>query len=214
MKNNTEKLAKIPVNEEDSKTRDLGFGIVRGVCNFLGSVSLQQRFEMADQCYSSVTAEFYLASKGKYTLKAWGGPTPKETPQSTLASPFIRFVSSPPSLTYANWASQDGCLFHLRFSLQSSDFLSFHFCGLFLSLTFSHHHFRLLFPIQGFPGDSVKNLPAMQETWVQSLGWEDPLEKGMATHFSILAWRIPWTILSVGSQRVRHNWATFTHFLF
>ena len=39
----------------------------------------------------------------------------------------------------------------------------------------------------------VKNLPAMQETWVQSLGWEDPLEKEMATHSSILAWEIPWT---------------------
>ena len=39
----------------------------------------------------------------------------------------------------------------------------------------------------------VKNLPSMQETQVQSLGWEDPLEKGMATHSSILAWRIPWT---------------------
>jgi len=39
----------------------------------------------------------------------------------------------------------------------------------------------------------VKNLPAMQETWVQSLGQEDPLEKGMATHCSTLAWRIPWT---------------------
>ena len=39
----------------------------------------------------------------------------------------------------------------------------------------------------------VKNLPAMQETWVRSLGWEDPLEKGKATHTSILAWRIPWT---------------------
>ena len=39
-----------------------------------------------------------------------------------------------------------------------------------------------------------KNLPAMQETWVQSLGWEDPLEKGKATHSSILAWRIPWTV--------------------
>ena len=39
----------------------------------------------------------------------------------------------------------------------------------------------------------VKNLPAMQETWVQSLGWEDPLEKGATTHASILAWRIPWT---------------------
>ena len=42
-------------------------------------------------------------------------------------------------------------------------------------------------------GSVVKNLPAMQETWVQSLGHEDPLEKGMATHSSILAWRIPWT---------------------
>ena len=40
---------------------------------------------------------------------------------------------------------------------------------------------------------TVKNPPAMQESWVQSLGWEDPLEGGMATHFSILAWRIPWT---------------------
>ena len=50
----------------------------------------------------------------------------------------------------------------------------------------------------------VKNLPAMQETWVQSLGWEDPLEKGKATHSSILAWRIPRTVKSMGSQRVGH----------
>ena len=40
----------------------------------------------------------------------------------------------------------------------------------------------------------VKNLPAMREAWVRSLGWEDPLEKGMATHSSILAWTIPWTV--------------------
>ena len=40
----------------------------------------------------------------------------------------------------------------------------------------------------------VKNLPAMQGTWVRSLGWEDPLEEGMATHSSIMAWRIPWTV--------------------
>ena len=46
----------------------------------------------------------------------------------------------------------------------------------------------------------VKNLPAMQETHVQSLGQEDPLEKGMVTHFSILAWRIPWTEESGGLQ--------------
>ena len=56
----------------------------------------------------------------------------------------------------------------------------------------------------------VKNLPAMQEMQVQSLGWEDPLEKGMATHSSILAWRIPWTeepdrLQSIGLQRVGHD---------
>ena len=48
---------------------------------------------------------------------------------------------------------------------------------------------------RGLPGVSGgKDLPAMKETWVQSLGWEDPLEKGKATHSRILAWRIPWTV--------------------
>ena len=51
----------------------------------------------------------------------------------------------------------------------------------------------------------VKNPPAMQETWVRSLGWEDPLEKGKATHSRILAWRIPRTVSSMGSQRVGHG---------
>ena len=56
----------------------------------------------------------------------------------------------------------------------------------------------------------VKNPPAMQKTWVQSLSWEDPLEKGMATHFSILAWRIPKTeepggLQSMRLQRIRHD---------
>ena len=64
----------------------------------------------------------------------------------------------------------------------------------------------------------VKNLPAIWETWVQSLGQEDPLEKEMATHSSILAWRIPWIeepggLQFMGSQRVRHNWATNTFIL-
>ena len=54
---------------------------------------------------------------------------------------------------------------------------------------------------------TVENLPAMQETWLRSLVWEDPLEKGMASHSSILAWRIPWTeepggLQSMGLQRV------------
>ena len=56
----------------------------------------------------------------------------------------------------------------------------------------------------------VKNLFAMQEPWICSLGWDDPLEKGMATHSSILVWRIPWTeepggLQSMGSQGVGHN---------
>ena len=57
---------------------------------------------------------------------------------------------------------------------------------------------------------TVKHLPTMRETWVQSLGWADPLEKEMATHPSTLAWKIPWTdepgrIQSMGSQRVGHD---------
>ena len=64
----------------------------------------------------------------------------------------------------------------------------------------------------------VKCLPAMQKTRVQSLGWEDPLEKEMTTHSSILAWKIPQTedpgsLQFMGSQRVGHNWATSLSFL-
>ena len=51
----------------------------------------------------------------------------------------------------------------------------------------------------------VKNLPAVQKTWVQSLGWEDPLEKETSTHSSILAWRTPWTIQPMVSQRLGHD---------
>ena len=63
----------------------------------------------------------------------------------------------------------------------------------------------------GFPsGSSIKNLSAMQETWVRSLGQEDPPEEEMATHSSVLAQKIPWTedpgeLQSTGSQRVRHD---------
>ena len=66
----------------------------------------------------------------------------------------------------------------------------------------------------------VKRLPAMQETWVRSLGREDPLEKEMTTHSSTLAWKIPWTeepcrLQSMGSQRVRHDGVTsLTHSLY
>ena len=63
---------------------------------------------------------------------------------------------------------------------------------------------------------SVKNLPAVQEIWVRSLDWEDPLEREMAIHSSILAWKISWTeepggLQSMGSQRIGHDWATNTN---
>ena len=88
--------------------------------------------------------------------------------------------------------------------------------------------FNLYQAASSLVAQSVKSLPAMWETGVQSLGQEDPLEKEMTTHSSILAWRIPWTeepspgatvaqeLQSRGSQRVRHNWVTntlFFHFM-
>ena len=63
-------------------------------------------------------------------------------------------------------------------------------------LEWDAHYYGMVLTYGGFPGgsNSKKNPPAMWETWVQSLGWEDPLEKRKATHSSILAWRIPWTV--------------------
>ena len=86
-------------------------------------------------------------------------------------------------------------------------------------LTFSPpNYFSVIVLCKGFLGASlvaqmVKYLPAVWETWVQSLGGEDTLEKEMATHSSTLVWKIPWMeepggLQSMGSQRVGHNWAT------
>ena len=71
------------------------------------------------------------------------------------------------------------------------------------------NHIRFL-AVHSLVAQSVKNLPAVQETWVRSLGWEDPLEKEMATHSSILAWKISWTqepggLQPMGSQRVEYD---------
>ena len=70
--------------------------------------------------------------------------------------------------------------------------------------------FRQPCDVTSLVAQTVKCLPTMRETWVPSLGWEDPLEKEMAMHSSILAWKIPWTeepggLLSMGSERVGHN---------
>ena len=83
---------------------------------------------------------------------------------------------------------------------------------------FGSSHWELGGCWKGFPGGSGLNrLPPMRETGIRSLGWEYPLEKEMATHSSIVAWRIPWTeepgrLQSMGSQRVGHDWATSLHF--
>ena len=136
----------------------------RGVCNFLSSVSSQQKFEVTDGpvwqtrvissdgpvLYLRVTAQFYLESIGKYVLEVWGWTDPKdakrrEAPSPILAPLFICFFLLPLSPPYVNWASQEGCLFYLRSSLQSSDLPLFYFHV--LSPSFSHCHSGLLFPI-------------------------------------------------------------------
>ena len=76
----------------------------------------------------------------------------------------------------------------------------------------------LFFSVASPVAEMVKNLPAMWEIQILSLGWEDPLDKEMATHSSILAWRIPWTeepgrLLSMGLERVGYDWATIADFL-
>ena len=67
----------------------------------------------------------------------------------------------------------------------------------------------VFFLVASLVAQLLKNSPAMWETRVQSLGWQDPLKKGIATHSNIVACKITWTVSFVGSQRVRHDWATF-----
>ena len=85
--------------------------------------------------------------------------------------------------------------------------------GFFFFLVMSFLGFWGFFLRASLLAQSIKNLPAVQETWVRSLGWEGPLETEMTTHSSILAWKISWTqepggLQSMGSQRVGHDWAT------
>ena len=101
-----------------------GTRYVRGVCNFLSSVLRQERFEMADQCYSSVTAQFYSASKGKHILEAGGPADPTDAKRREAPAQFrLLFLcfSPPPEPALCKLACQEGCLFYLRSSLWSSD---------------------------------------------------------------------------------------------
>ena len=75
---------------------------------------------------------------------------------------------------------------------------------------------QLVIYLASLLAQTVKNLPSVQEIWVWFLGWKGPLEKPMATHFSIVAWRIPWTeepdgVQSMGLQRVGHDWSDLAH---
>ena len=139
-----------PLKCRIQQASSLSLGIV---CNFLDSVSLQQKFEATDGpvLQLCVTAQFYLESKGKYILEAWGHADPKDTKRREasvpILAPLFMFFLLPPSLPYVNWASQEGWFFYLRSSLQSLDPPLFYFCGFSPSLCFSHSHFGLLFPI-------------------------------------------------------------------
>ena len=87
-----------------------------------------------------------------------------------------------------------------------------------LYLIIYKNNIMLLYYWASLVAQLVKNVPAVQETWVRSLVWEDPLEKKMVTHSSILAWKISWTeepggLQSTGSQRAGHDWATNTYLL-
>ena len=98
-----------------------------------------------------VTAQFYLESKGKYILEAWGMRAcwpkrheEKRGPQPSFGFSFYTFLLLPLGLPCVNWASQECCLFYLRFSLWSLDLPLFYFCGFFF-LIFSHRHSGLFF---------------------------------------------------------------------
>ena len=122
---------------------------VRELCNFLGSVLSQQKFEAMDQCYSSMLKLNFIQKIEENTSSRFEG-MPRERDHQPFGSSFYVFFSPPtppPGLLYLNWTSRECCLFYLRSSLWSSDLPLFFFCGIVPSLSFSHHHSGLLFPI-------------------------------------------------------------------
>ena len=107
-------------------------GVVGGVCNFLSSVSLQQKFEVMDR--PVLQLNFIWQAKENISSRPEDRPTQKkrrDVPLLNFGSSFYMFFLLPLSLPYVNWARQDSCLFHLRFSLQSLDLPLFYFQGLF-----------------------------------------------------------------------------------
>ena len=105
-------------------------------------------------------------------------------------------------------------LLHILFLIEGLDLLSSRCFNLF-TMTGDIRVMSNIKKGASLVAQMAKNLPEMQETWVQSLGWEDPLEKEMTSHSSILAWKIPWRELPgrlwfIALQRIRHDWAANT----
>ena len=124
-------------------------GYVGGVCNFFSSVSPQQKFEVMDRPVLQLSCIWQ--AEEDTSSRHEGGPTQKirreERPQVRFGSSCYMFFLVRLSLPFVNWSSQENCLFHLRFSFQSSDLPLFYLCKIFPSLSFSHHHSGLIFPI-------------------------------------------------------------------
>ena len=153
-------------------------------------------------------------------------PKIKSASVSTVSPTICHEVMEPDAMILVFWMWALSQLFHSPLSLSSRGSLNLYRDWPFLWIlwacdssreldTWVIHNKYLLSNLQwtSLVAQMVKNLPGMRETWVQSLGQEDTLEKRMATHSSILTWRISWTeepgrLQSVGSQRVRHDWAT------
>ena len=125
---------------------DLRHQICRGECVISLVLSPQQRLKWQTCLTARLQLCFIWQAKDSTSLRREGGLTQKGE-RLNLGSSFYMFCLLPLSLPYVNWASQEGCLFHLRFSLHLQIFFCSIFMGFFLSLSFSHHHFGLLFPI-------------------------------------------------------------------
>ena len=160
-----------------SKTNLYSDDVVGGVCNFLGWTSVKAL------SYSSALFRKQREIHPRGVRVGWPKrcEEKRSPPNAQSGSSFICFFLLPLSLLYVNWASQEAI--YLRFSLQSLDLPLFYFHGLFPSLSFSHHHFGLLFPILSKSPSSGYGRPNSLEIWVlrslqlfpAELGWQGAL---------------------------------------